>query len=183
MEFESVTIHSKRIRTWEAPSPQEIGETVEEFLQILRGPTWLRVPGHDQSRTRAVSTLLHGNEPSGVRALFNYIRSGEQPAVDLVCFVGAVEAALASPGFAHRHLSGHQDLNRCFREPFDRAEGHIALEVLQRFREAKPDALIDLHNTSGRSPAYGVTTQLGVVQKTIPSLFSPHLIYTDLRLG
>ncbi len=183
MESGSVTFHSESIRAWEAPSPKAVGETVEEFLQILKGPTWLRLPGYDQTRTRAISTLLHGNEPSGVRALFNYIRSGEQPAVDLVCFVGAVEAALASTGFAHRHLPGHKDLNRCFREPFDSSEGQIAHEVLKRFREAKPDALIDLHNTSGRSPAYGVTTQLGEVQKTITSLFSHHLIYTELRLG
>jgi hypothetical protein len=55
--------------------------------------------------------------------------------------------------------------------------------VIRRFRKAKPEALIDLHNTSGRSPAYGVTTQLGVVQKTLSSLFSNHLILTDLRLG
>ena len=178
-----MTFQSECIRTWETPSPQEVGETVEDFLQMLGGPTWLRLPGHDRDRTRALSTLLHGNEPSGIRALFHYIRSGEQPAVDLVCFVGAVDAAVAPPGFANRHLPGRKDLNRCFREPFDLSEGHIALEVIKRFREAKPEALIDLHNTSGRSPAYGVTSQLGVVHKTLTSLFSHHLILTDLRLG
>jgi hypothetical protein len=97
--------------------------------------------------------------------------------------VGAIEAALAPPGFSNRYMPGRKDLNRCFREPFDFAEGYIAFEVIKRFREAEPEALIDLHNTSGRSPAYGVTTQLGVVQKTLTSLFSHHLILTDLRLG
>ena len=178
-----MTFQPEVIRTWEAPSPKEIGNNVEQFLQMLGGPTWLRLPGQDRSRTRALSTLLHGNEPSGIRALFNYLRSGEQPAVDLLCFIGAVEAALAPPGFAHRHLPDHKDLNRCFREPFVLSEGQIALEVLKQFRDAKPDALIDLHNTSGRSPAYGVTTQLGAAQKTITALFAPHLILTDLRLG
>ena len=183
MESGRVNFQSDGIRTWEAPSPREIGEAVKDFLQILGGPTWLRLPGHDRSRTRAISTLLHGNEPSGIRALFHYIRSGEQPAVDLVCFIGAVEAALAPPGFAHRNMPGHKDLNRCFREPVTLSEELIAIEVLRRFREANPEALIDLHNTSGRSPAYGVTTQLGVVQKTLTSLFSHHLVLTDLRLG
>lgn len=178
MTFKAPCLHS-----WDAPSSHEIGKTVEEFLEILRGPTWLRLPGRDRSRSRAISTLLHGNEPSGIRALFHFIQSGQQPAVDLVCFVGAVDAALTPPGFAHRNLPGHKDLNRCFREPFNGPEGSIAEEVIKRFRQAKPEALIDLHNTSGSSPAYGVATQLGVAQKTLTSLFSNHLILTDLRLG
>ena len=183
MERGRVTFQSNRLNSWEAPAPQDVGNTVEEFLEKLGGPTWLRLPGRDGSRTRALATLLHGNEPSGIRALFEFIRSAERPAVNLVCFVGAVEAALAPPGFANRSLPGRHDLNRCFREPFNFSEGHVAREVIGRLREAKPEALIDMHNTSGRSPAYGVTTQLGIVQKTLTSLFSNHLVLTDLRLG
>ena len=171
------------LHTLEAPTSEEVGQTVEEFLQRLGGPTWLRIPGHDRSRRRAITTLLHGNEPSGIRALHRWIQSGQKPLVDLVCFVGAVDAALTPPRFGHRFLPGHKDLNRCFRNPFMGVDGQIAKALLQRLREAKPEALIDLHNASGRSPAYGVTTQLGLAQEVLTSLFSDHLILTDLRLG
>ena len=178
-----MTLPPTVLSTWEAPKPDDVGKTVEEFLDRLGGPTWLTLPGSDRSRCRAISTLLHGNEPSGIRALFRWIRSGKQPRFDLVCFVGAVEAAQAQPGFAHRSLPGHQDLNRCFRETFSGPQGRVAAELLARLREAKPEALIDIHNTSGRSPSYGVTTLSGRSQTVLTSLFAQHLILTDIRLG
>ncbi len=169
--------------TWEAPAASEIGETVEDFLRRLGGSAWLIFPGRDRTRTRAVSTLLHGNEPSGVRAVFEWIRSGRQPAVNLVCFIGAVNAALAPPGFFYRVLPGHRDLNRCFREPFEGPEGSVAAEVLRRLRAARPEVLLDIHNTSGLSPSYAVSTRYSPAHKAITTLFSRHLILTDLRLG
>ena len=170
-------------REWSDPKAQALGTTVEEFLSQLGGPTWIFLSGHDSSRTRAITTLLHGNEPSGVRAIFQWIRSGVRSQVNLACFIGAVDAALAQPGFAHRHLPERRDLNRCFRMPFEGCEGQMAAGVLDRLRTIKPEALIDFHNTSGRSPAYGVTTRLGEPQKALTALFSTHLIVTDLRLG
>ncbi len=168
---------------WSDPKAQDAGATVEEFLTRLGGPTWIFLSGQDPSRTRAVTTLLHGNEPSGVRAIFQWLRSGTRPRVNLACFIGAVDAALAEPVFAHRHLPDCRDLNRCFRMPFEGREGQMAAAVLDRLRAINPEALVDFHNTSGRSPAYGVTTRLGEQQKALTALVSDHLIVTDLRLG
>lgn len=168
---------------WANPKAQDVGATVEEFLTRLRGPTWIFLSGQDPSRTRAVTTLLHGNEPSGVRAIFQWLRSGTRPHVNLACFIGAVDAALAPPGFAYRQLPERRDLNRCFRMPFEGDEGRLAASVLDRLRAFNPEALIDFHNTSGRSPAYGVSTRLGEPQKALTALVSDHLIVTDLRLG
>ena len=39
------------------------------LLAWLGGPALLRIAGRDRSRSRAVSALLHGNEPSGLRAV------------------------------------------------------------------------------------------------------------------
>ncbi len=168
---------------WRDPQAQDVGATVEEFLTRLGGPAWIFLSGRDRSRTRAVTTLLHGNEPSGVRAIFQWLRSGARSHVNLACFIGAVDAALAPPGFACRQLPERRDLNRCFRMPFEGHEGRMAAGVLDRLRAINPEALIDLHNTSGRSPAYGVTTRVGEPQKSLTALISDHLIVTDLRLG
>ncbi len=171
------------LRVWEAPLVAELGRTPEEFLERLAGPTWLVIPGRDRTRARAFVTLLHGNEPSGVRALHAWLRAGDRPAVDLVAFIGSVQTALTLPHFSHRSLPGHRDLNRCFRAPFVGAEGRLANEVLERLRALRPEALIDLHNTSGASPAYGVTTRADAAQAALTSLFARQLILTRIRLG
>ncbi|MDR4495657.1 MAG: succinylglutamate desuccinylase [Nitrospirales bacterium] len=172
-----------RLPTWEGPKPDEVGETVEDFLQKLGRPSLLWFPGKDSSRTRAFSTLLHGNESSGVRALHRWIKEGHEPAVNLLCFIGVVHAILTEPFFSTRSVPGWRDLNRCFRPPFEGPDGAIAESLLLEFRSVKPEALIDVHNTSGRSPAYGVTTRGGRQQEFLTSLFSDHLVVTDLQLG
>ncbi len=171
------------IPRWEAPTPKDVGRNAEEFLQKLGGPTFLWLPGIDATRTRAVSTLLHGNEPSGVRALHRWIREEQQPQVNLLCFIGAIGAALTEPLFSHRFAPKSKDLNRCFQPPFEGLEATLAQAMLDELQQAKPEALIDIHNTSGRSPAYGVTTQNGAEQEMLAGVFCDHLIVTDLRLG
>ena len=168
------------------PSPDELGNSAEAWLAFLASATRFDIAGRDPSRCRVVVTLLHGNEPSGTRALREWLALGEQPAVDLHCFVMGVEIALASPGFHHRTLPGERDLNRCFLDGAETAAdrpGLLASELLQQLRELKPEAVIDLHNTSGESPAYGVTTRIDDARLSLTSLFASHMIKTDIRLG
>ncbi len=171
------------IRVWEDPARDDVGETVGEFLARLGGPTCLFFPGNDRTRTRAVSTLLHGNEPSGIHAIFHWIHSGKRPLCNLWCFIGSVNAALAPPGFAYRALPGWRDFNRCFREPFEGVEGKIAKDVLRQLRFLKPEALLDLHNTSGMGPCYAVSTRQTDKHIALTTIFSQFFILTDLRLG
>lgn len=167
----------------EAPTPGDAGATPEEWLRRLGGPACLRIPGRDRSRVRALTTLLHGNEPSGLRALHGWVREGRRPAVDLLCFLGAVPAALEAPLFSQRARAEDRDLNRCFRPPFEGRQGRLAGEILERLRAARPEALIDVHNTSGWSPAYGVVTRLDPAREALVARFAGRLILTDLRLG
>ncbi len=178
-----MTKMSPLIRIWEAPQPDEVGADPHEFLRRLGGPTWLVVPGEDRSRVRAVTTLLHGNEPSGLRGVHRWLLTGVTPAVDIVCGIPSVAAALTPPGFSHRRLPGHRDLNRCFKLPDDGLEGRLAAELLAKLRHSQPEALIDIHNTSGLGPAYGASTRIDAERIAITSLFSEHLVITDVRVG
>jgi len=171
------------VRLWRAPSPEDIGCDLGDFLTRLGGPTLLLLPGLDRTRTRALATLLHGNETSGFRALYQWLKSGRQPAVDIACFVGAVQTALTPPRFSYRSLPGHKDLNRCFRPPFDGPEGKIAEAIIDRLRHLRPEAMIDLHNTSGIGPAFGVAAFADPRHEALAGLFARRLILTDLRLG
>ena len=171
------------LRCRDAPRPEDVGASAEDFLAALDGPTVFRVPGRDRTRTRALVTLLHGNEPSGLRALHAWFRAGATPAVDVLCVIAAVAAARRPPTFSHRMLPGERDLNRCFRPPFVGAGGILAEDIVRMVRGARPEALIDLHNNTGHNPAYGVTVRSGAPELGLVSLFAERVVLSDLTLG
>jgi hypothetical protein len=165
------------------PQGTEIGNNIEEFLQILGGPACIFLEGEDGGRTRALVTLLHGNEPSGAMALFRWLKSDRRPAVNVVCIVASVAAALEQPVFSHRMLPRARDLNRCFRPPFDDVQGELAEEILAILAMHSPEAVIDMHNTSGSGPSFGVCTHMDRQHDALVSLFTQRLIVSNLGLG
>ena len=173
----------RRFKFVRDPLSTDIGNNVEEFLRALGGPTCFFFSGEDNSRTRALVTLLHGNEPSGAMALFRWLKSGRRPAVNVVCIVASVAVALEPPLFSHRMLPRARDLNRCFRPPFDDAQGVLAEEILEILRMHHPEAVIDLHNTSGSGPSFGVCTHMDRQHDALVSLFTQRLIISHLGLG
>jgi hypothetical protein len=174
---------TEHIRLLEHLDRSAIPESPHAFLEALGGPSAFLVPGRDGSRCRAVSTLLHGNEPSGLMALHGWLRDGAQPAFDSLILIVEVETALAPPGFAHRFLPGKRDLNRCFRPPFEGPEGELAGEILRLIRESNPECLIDLHNNTGHNPPYGVGPVAGAAEFNLVGLFSRRFVHNPIRLG
>lgn len=161
----------------------DLPEDPADFLRLLGGPSILRLPGRDPSRTRVVSTLLHGNEPSGLRAVLRYLRGPNRPIPDVLFFIASVDAALEPPAFTHRSVPGRIDANRCWQAPFSGEAGGVAESVLASIFEAKPECLIDLHNNSGHNPAYGVAFSLGHAERSLVSLFADRVVHTPLELG
>ena len=92
---------SDSFRVTDAPAPAEIPADPLSFLESLDGPTAWRVPGRDRSRVRVVTTLLHGNEPSGLLAMHEWLGAGPEPAVDVICVIANVEAAPAPKFSTH----------------------------------------------------------------------------------
>lgn len=165
-------------------NPDVTGVADEEaFLRRLGGPSCLYLDGEDGGRTRAFVTLLHGNEPSGVRALLRWLHSGRRPAVNAVCVVASVSAALQAPLFSHRMLPGARDLNRCFRPPFTGEQGRLAEEILEILHLHHPEAVVDMHNTSGSGPCFGVCNHRNRDHDALVSLFTRRLIVSPLGLG
>jgi len=168
----------------------DLPRDADAWLDRLPGPLAIRARGRDATRTRLVSGMLHGNEPSGLRAIFHVLRllrSGERFATDAIFFVGAVEAARLPPRHSHRMLPGRRDLNRCFRPPYRDAEGHVAEALLAlafvRARSAPLEAVVDLHNNSGHNPAYGVGVGLDAGRVGVTSLFAERYVASSLSLG
>lgn len=158
-------------------------ESDRAFLDWLEGPTLIRLAGRDRTRTRILSTLLHGNEPSGLRASLGYLRSAAVPATDVLFFFGAVGAARAAPGFAHRALPGEMDANRCWHPLRPSPQGEVARATLERLFAANAECLVDLHNNTGHNPAYGVAFEIGPAERRLVELFADRVVHTPLELG
>ncbi len=169
---------------WHDPDPHSLGASALEFLHRLHGPTCIHLTGNDSSRCRAMATLMHGNEPGGLHALYELLRLGLRPAVNMICFIPSVDAAKQAPGFVYRMLPHSKDLNRCFTPPFGDTEvDHLAREMIALIEAAKPECVVDVHNTSGSSPSFGISTEMEPRHAALISLFTHRMIVTDLRLG
>ena len=168
---------------------REVGATDEDFLHWLGGPTILNVPHPNATRTRGLSTLLHGNEPSGLRALHSGLRAGAPAKTNVIAFVGSVWAALTPPLFSHRMLPGHRDLNRCFRPPFNQianatdAELTIAAQAISQLCNARCESLLDIHNNSGHNPSYGLGVAADPIHLALTAPFATRYVLTELRMG
>ncbi|MGH1485396.1 MAG: succinylglutamate desuccinylase [Cellvibrionaceae bacterium] len=171
------------IKLFTNPSPEQIGNNVESFLEILGETTCIVMDGNDNNRSRVFVTLLHGNEPSGVMSLFRWIKERKRPSVKIICIIASIKTALQPPLFHYRTLPGIKDLNRCFQSPFVGNQGKLANDILNIIHQHKPEAVIDMHNTSGSGPAFGVATHQDLNHEELTALFSDKLVITHLRLG
>jgi hypothetical protein len=171
------------VRFWESPEPHEIGSNVLEFLEILGKPTWITIKGKDNSRLRVVVTLLHGNEPSGVKAIHRWLSGPATPATNMAFFIGYVDAALEPPSFTHRFLPGERDLNRCFVAPHEGQQEQLAFALIEILQSHKPEAVFDLHNTSSNSEPFAVTFMDSVPVRQLSTLITHNLLLMQTRLG
>lgn len=162
---------------------EDLPEGEIEFLSSLGGPTLIVVPGADPKQTRVITTLLHGNEPSGLRAMHRWLRAGGRPATNALLFIACVDTALRRPYFSYRHLPERRDFNRCFNPPWQDPEGELAEAMLAAIVAAAPEYLVDIHNNTGHNPAYGVAVRISEAEIGLVALFASRVVHAPLSLG
>ena len=150
---------------------------------MLEDDTAIDIDGRDTSRTRVIVTLIHGNEPSGFVASHRWLRSRPRPATNIRLIIASVTAARQEPGFNHRYPPGEADLNRCFNQPPTPALTARVARIRALIEEVRPEAIVDLHNTSGAGPAFSVALADGPTELALISFFCPTMILTGLRIG
>ncbi len=166
----------------------KIKKTAPGFLNQLSGLSVFDVKGKDTSRTRVVTTLIHGNEPSGFIASHLWLRGGETPATNIRIIICNTEAAQQRPIFTRRYVgeSECEDLNRYFGTPKTDADNALLLRanaIRRAIEEVSPEAIIDLHNTSGLSSAFAVAVNDHPSMLDLTALFADKLIVTGLHVG
>ncbi len=168
-------------------SQQELSALLQdsplELLQKLGRPTWITIPGEDTSRCRAIVTLLHANEPSGLKAIHSLLTNGVQPQTNLGIFIASVEAALYPPAFSHRCLPEESDLNRCFGQSANSNQHKLAADFLEILRDFGPEAVVDTHNTSGHSEVFAVATKNSQAIHQVTQLFTHKLVVIKQSMG
>lgn len=135
-----------------------LADTDEDVLVSLRKPTLIRIPGTDaRPRARLVSTLLHGNEDSGYRAVLDMLRSGEHYPFDLWIFLGNIRAAHQEGWFAHRYLDGQEDFNRTWGLNAPTTRMRRCSDAIHEILAAEDlEAAVDIHNNTGLNPYYAI---------------------------
>lgn len=169
----------------------------QQFLLSRIGLTVIDIRGENSDEWRVISTLLHGDEPSGIIALHRWLTNEStlpRPKTNIRIIISSVEAATHQHLFRHRYLPDGIDLNRCFNEQAIRnsaegknknINGYIkrAKLIENAIREVNPKAIIDLHNTSGNGPAFAVSNLINPNVLSLASYFCDTLILSDINIG
>lgn len=176
------------------PKTHDLHADYVQFLFSMTGPTVIDITGKNTERCRVITTLLQGDEPSGLIALHRWLTTrneSELPYTNLRFIICSVEAAATKPIFTHRFVDGSKDINRCFgitgqHHSFqDDQQGCYARAKLieQAIREVKAEMVIDLHNASSPSPTFAVSATITTETLALAAFFCQSLILSDLHLG
>lgn len=140
--------------------PDRFLDISHEMLHtILPGPTLLELPGK-LKEPLFISILLHGNEPTGIRAvqlLLKKYANKELPR-SLSIFVGNIIAAKENL----RRLEDQPDYNRIWpgTELPESPETKLAQQVYELMKARKVFASVDIHNNTGLNPHYACVNRL-----------------------
>ncbi|WDD99395.1 succinylglutamate desuccinylase/aspartoacylase domain-containing protein [Thalassomonas actiniarum] len=168
------------------PSPGSLPPDYQEFLLSLAGPTVIDISGQDTSRCRVITSLLHGNEPSGLIAIHRWLTSADKlvkPITNIRFILGSPEAASLAPLLSHRYLPGGKDLNRCFGSGKNSGYYLRANLIADAISQVSPEIVVDLHNTSGSGPAFAVCHGITANVLSLSSFFCETIILSAIRLG
>jgi hypothetical protein len=171
----------------DGPPDGLLDRSPRELLRELGTTTWLRLPGTGEEPARAVATLLHGDESTGLEALLQVLRRRRRFPFDLHVVVGNVEAALHGSGFAHRFLDDQEDGNRVWgpRQPGTPVSGQRrdAEAILGELLAAPLAGLVDVHNTTGANPFHALVTREDPASLDLATRFTTTVLRWDLGAG
>lgn len=149
---------------------------------ILPRPTLFDLRGRDP-RPLFVSTLLHGNETSGLAAVQEVLRRHAARGLNrsLILFIGNVEAAAENV----RTLPGQRDFNRVWPGTAfpDDPLAHMARWIYDYVRTRGAFAAVDIHNNTGFNPHYSCISKLQPQYVALAQLFSRIVVHFQRPRG
>lgn len=154
----------------------------DRLIEVLAGPTLFDLPGRDP-HPLFVSTLLHGNEDSGLSAAQEILRRHAPRGLPraLLLFIGNVGAAAAH----RRKMPDELDFNRIWPGTLSPNDplAQMARWVYDYAARRKPFANVDIHNNTGFNPHYSCVTRLEPKFIALAQLFSRIVVHFQRPLG
>jgi hypothetical protein len=163
--------------------PDGLLETpIEGLHELLGGPTLIHLPGR-RPEPLFLTVLSHGNESTGflaAQALLREYRDRELPRA-LSLFIANVAAAARG----RRYLDGQADYNRVWpgTDRPDGPESRMMRQVVERVKERRPFASLDVHNNSGVNPHYACINRVDNQFLHLAALYSRTVVYFIRPLG
>lgn len=158
----------------------------QQFLLSLDVPTIIDITGKNTDKTRVITTLLRGNEPSGLIAIHRWLASNveaEQPEVNLRFIIVSIEAATSTPLLSTRYLDNGIDINRCFGTHLNHGYYQRANMISHAINEVSPEVVIDIHNTPSDGPSFAITPLISTDGLTASSFFSDTIMLSGISRG
>ena len=176
------------------PNWQDLHADYEQFLLSMTCPTVIDITGLDANKCRVITTLLQGNEPSGLIALHRWLTTRdvkELPKTNLRFIICSVEAACVKPLFSKRFIDGSEDINRCFGDKEHdetQIDKHVgcyerAQLIVQAIKDVNPEMVVDLHNAPSPCPTFAISHKVTTETISLASFFCQTLVLSDLQLG
>ncbi|MEK4033844.1 M14 family metallopeptidase [Methylocystis sp. IM3] len=154
----------------------------DRLSELLPGPTLFDLPGRDLEPL-FVSTLLHGNEYSGLEAMQAVLRRHAPRGLNraLLFFIGNVRAAAANV----RTLPGELDYNRVWPGTLhpDDPQAAMAQWVYDYAAARRLFGSIDIHNNTGFNPHYACVRRLEPKFISLAQLFSRTVVHFQRPVG
>jgi len=154
----------------------------ENLHCILEKPSLIHLKGK-KTEPLFISTLLHGNETTGLYALQKLLRNYNEDSLprSISIFVGNVKAAEAGM----RRLDEQVDYNRIWPGTHQHylAEAHMVQQVTDIMQQKNVWASIDIHNNTGKNPHYACINKLEQSFMSLAGLFSETVVYFTTPKG
>jgi succinylglutamate desuccinylase len=155
--------------------PELLNMGPEELHTLLPGPTLLRLAG-EKKPPLFLSTLLHGDEPTGFFAIQKFLKKNLNSTSLLprerLLFIGNPSAAARN----RRSLPGQPDFNRIWNGG-NLPEHSLARELVAAIQKENVFAAVDIHNSSGKNPYYACLNKLDGSIINLARTFSQNLVY------
>jgi len=150
-------------------------DSLEEFLAEFENPVIFNLDGEISDQPIFISTLLHGNELSGIIALRRYFKKfkGQLLPRKVILLLGNIEAT-------KKHIRKHDDepdYNRIWNSNGKTGYHQKAREILDFVKKANPLLCLDLHNNTGKNPMYACINKLEMDHVYLAKLFAETVVY------
>ena len=154
----------------------------DRLYKLLGAPTLIHLHGR-RKEPLFLSTLLHGNEPTGFIALQKLLQKYHDKELprSLSIFLGNIEAA----HHGVRRLESQPDYNRVWpgTDAPDSPEKKMMQQVLDEMVSRNVFASADIHNNTGLNPHYACINVLEHPHMQLATLFSRTVVYFIRPLG